>query len=36
MRSVFLIAALLGPKFFKRFVLFCVIGAGFLFYCISR
>jgi hypothetical protein len=36
MRTVFLIAAMLGPKFFRAFVLFFVLGAGFLFYCISR
>jgi hypothetical protein len=36
MRAVFLIAAMLGPKVFRNFVLFFVIGAVFLFYCISR
>ena len=36
MRTVFLIAAMLGPKFFRGFVLFFVIGAVFLFYCVSR
>jgi len=36
MRTVFLIAASLGPTYFRRFLLFFVLGAAFLFYCVTR
>jgi hypothetical protein len=36
MRTVLLIAAMLGPKNFCRFCLFLVVAGGFLFYCVTR
>jgi hypothetical protein len=36
MRTIFLIAAVMGPKYFRRFCLYVVLAAAFLFYCVSR
>jgi hypothetical protein len=36
MRTIFLIAAMTGPKYFRRFCLYLVLAAAFLFYCVSR
>jgi hypothetical protein len=36
MRTVFLIAAMMGPKYFRRVCLYFVLVAAFLFYCVSR
>jgi hypothetical protein len=36
MRTAFLIAAMMGPKYFRRFCLFVVLGAAFLLYCVTR
>jgi hypothetical protein len=32
----FLLAALMGPKFFARFLFFFVLGAGLFLYCLLR
>ena len=32
----FLLAALMGPRFFARFALFFVLGMGFFLYCLVR
>lgn len=34
MRFCFLLAAIIGPEFFRRFVLFFVIGLGLFLYCL--
>lgn len=36
MRFWFLIAAMMGPRFFTRFVLFFILGMGLLLYCLVR
>jgi hypothetical protein len=36
MRFWFLIAAIMGPRFFARFLLFFILGIGLLFYCLLR
>ena len=36
MRTAFLIAAMMGPRFFRRFCVAVVLGAAFLFYCVTR
>lgn len=36
MRLWFLIAAMMGPRFFARFLLFFILGMGLLFYCFLR
>jgi hypothetical protein len=36
MRLWFLIAAMMGPRFFARFLLFFVLGMTLLFYCLLR
>lgn len=36
MRTMLLIAAMLGPKNFCRFCLLLVVAGGFLFYCVTR
>ncbi len=36
MKFWFLIAALMGPRFFARFLFFFILGMGLLFYCFLR
>lgn len=36
MRFWFLIAAMMGPRFFARFLLIFILGMAFLFYCLIR
>jgi len=36
MRFLFLIAAMMGPRFFARFLLFFILGMALLFYCVVR
>jgi hypothetical protein len=36
MRFWFLIAAMMGPRFFARFLLFFILGTAFLLYCLVR
>lgn len=36
MNFLFLLAALLGPRLFARFMLFFVLGMGFMLYCFLR
>jgi hypothetical protein len=36
MRLCVLLAALMGPRFFGRFVLFFVLGMGLFLYCFLR
>ena len=36
MRFWFLFAAMMGPRFFARFLLFFAFGMGLLFYCLLR
>lgn len=36
MRFWFLLAALMGPRFFARFLFFFVLGAGLFLYCLLR
>ena len=36
MRFWFLIAAMMGPRVFARFLLFFVVGMGLLLYCFLR
>jgi len=36
MRTMLLMAAMLGPKYFCRFCPFLVVAGGFLFYCVTR
>ena len=36
MRFWFLIAAMMGPRFFARFLLFFIAGMGLLLYCFLR
>ncbi len=36
MRTMILIAAMLGPKNFCRLCLFLVVTGGFMFYCVTR
>ena len=36
MRFWFLIAAMMGPRFFARFLLLFVLGMVLLFYCLLR
>ena len=32
----FILAALLGPRFFSRFALLFMLGLGFMLYCLIR
>jgi hypothetical protein len=36
MRFWFLVAAMMGPRFFRRFIFFFTIGAGLFFYALLR
>jgi len=36
MRLFFLISAMMGPRFFARFLFFFVLGTGVLLYCLLR
>jgi hypothetical protein len=36
MRFWFLLAAIMGPRFFRRFVLFFALGAGLFLYSLLR
>jgi hypothetical protein len=36
MRFWFLIAAMMGPRFFARFLLFFVLGIGLFLFCLLR
>lgn len=36
MRLWFILAAMLGPRFFRRFIFFFAIGAGLLIYSLLR
>ena len=36
MRLFVLISAMMGPRFFARFLLFFALGAGLLLYCLLR
>jgi len=36
MSLFFLILAMMGPRFFARFLFFFVIGAGLFLYCLLR
>jgi hypothetical protein len=36
MRLWFLLAAMMGPRFFERFLLFFVLGMGLLLFCFLR
>ena len=36
MRLWFLIAAMMGPRFFERFLLFFILGIGLLLFCFLR
>jgi hypothetical protein len=36
MRLFFLISAMIGPRFFARFLFFFALGAAFLLYCLVR
>jgi len=36
MRFWFLLAAMMGPRFFRRFVVFFAIGAGLLLFSLLR
>jgi hypothetical protein len=36
MRFWVLLAAMMGPRFFGRFVLFFILGMGLLLYCFLR
>lgn len=36
MRFWFLVAAMMGPRFFARFLLFFALGMVLLFYCLLR
>lgn len=36
MRFCFLLAAMMGPRFFRRFVFFFALGAGLLLYSLVR
>jgi hypothetical protein len=36
MRLWFILAAMMGPRFFRRFVLFFALGAGLLLYSLLR
>jgi hypothetical protein len=36
MRLWFLLAAMMGPRFFERFLLFFVLGVGLLLLCLLR
>jgi hypothetical protein len=36
MRLCFLIAVMMGPRFFERFLLFFTLGIGLLLFCFLR
>ena len=36
MRFFFLISAMMGPRFFARFLLFFILGMGLFLYCFLR
>lgn len=36
MRLFFLISAMMGPRFFARFLLFFALGAALFLYCLVR
>ena len=36
MRLFFLLAAMMGPHFFARFLLFFILGMGLFLYCFLR
>ncbi len=36
MRLFFLISAMMGPRFFARFLLFFVLGVGLFLFCLLR
>jgi hypothetical protein len=36
MRLWFLMAAMMGPRFFERFLLFFILGIGLLLFCFLR
>jgi hypothetical protein len=36
MRLFFLISAMMGPRFFARFLVFFTLGAGLFLYCFVR
>jgi hypothetical protein len=36
MRFWFLLAALMGPRFFRRFIVLVALGMAVMFYCLIR